>query len=44
VILLSGGGRISERLTVNKQSTLRFLMERFSFKKLNLVEGKEQYR
>jgi hypothetical protein len=30
-----------ERLAVNKQRSQRFDMERFNFKKLNDVEGKE---
>jgi hypothetical protein len=33
---------IRERPAVNKQRTHRFCMERFSLKKLNKVEGKEQ--
>jgi hypothetical protein len=32
-----------ERLAVNKQRSHRFHMERFNLKKLNKVEGKEQY-
>jgi hypothetical protein len=32
-----------ERLAVSKQTTHRFHMERFSLKKINEVEGKEQY-
>jgi hypothetical protein len=32
-----------ERLAVNKQKTHRFDMERFNLKKLNDVEGKEQF-
>jgi hypothetical protein len=35
------GAKVSERLTVNKQKSHRFHMES---KKLNEVEGKEQYR
>jgi hypothetical protein len=35
---------VRERLAVNKQSSHRFNMERFSLKKLNKVEGKEQYQ
>jgi hypothetical protein len=31
-------------LAVNKQRSQRFHMERFNLKKLNKVEGKEQYR
>jgi hypothetical protein len=33
-----------ERLALSKQTTLRIHMERFNLKKLNEVEGKEQYR
>jgi hypothetical protein len=33
-----------ERLAVNKQRSQRFHMERFTLKKLNDVEGKEQFR
>jgi hypothetical protein len=36
--------KFRERLTVNKQRPNRFHMERFNLKKLNEVEGKEQYR
>jgi hypothetical protein len=32
-----------ERLAVNKQRSHRFHMERFNLKKLNEVEGKEQF-
>jgi hypothetical protein len=35
---------VRERLAVNKQRSHRFHMERFNVKKLNEVEGKEQYR
>jgi hypothetical protein len=35
---------VTERLAVNKQRSHRFHMERFSLKKLNKVEHKEQYR
>jgi hypothetical protein len=35
---------VRERLAVSKQRTHRFHMERFNLKKLNEVEGKEQYR
>jgi hypothetical protein len=35
---------VRERLAVNKQRSQRFHMERFNFKKLNDVEGKEQFR
>jgi hypothetical protein len=34
---------VRERLAVNKQRSHRFHMERFNLKKLNEVEGKEQY-
>jgi hypothetical protein len=44
VILHTGGGKIRERLAVNKQRSQRFHMETFSLKKLNEVEGKEKYR
>jgi hypothetical protein len=33
-----------DRLAVNKQTTHKVHMERFDLKKLNKVEGKEQYR
>jgi hypothetical protein len=36
--------RVRERLAVNKQRSHRFHMERFNIKKLNDLEGKEQYR
>jgi hypothetical protein len=36
--------KVMERLAVNKQILHRFHMERFNLKKLNKVEGKEQYR
>jgi hypothetical protein len=32
--------KVRERLTVNKQRSHRFHMERFNLKKLNEVEGK----
>jgi hypothetical protein len=35
--------KVRERLAVNKQRSQRFHMERFNPKKLNEVEGKEQY-
>jgi hypothetical protein len=35
--------KVTERLAVNKQRSHRFLMERFNLKKLNQVEGKEQF-
>jgi hypothetical protein len=36
--------KVRERLTVNKQRSQRFHMEKFNLKKLNNVEGKEQFR
>jgi hypothetical protein len=36
--------KIRARLAVNKQRSHRFDMERFNLKKLNEVEGKEQFR
>jgi hypothetical protein len=36
--------KVRERLAINKQISHRFHMERFNLKKLNEVEGKEQYR
>jgi hypothetical protein len=36
--------KVTERLAVSKQTTHSFHMERFNLKKLNEVEGKEQYR
>jgi hypothetical protein len=36
--------KVKERLAVNKQRSHRFHMERFNLKKLNEVEGKEQFR
>jgi hypothetical protein len=35
--------KLRERLAVNKQRSHRFHMERFNLKKLNEVEGKEQF-
>jgi hypothetical protein len=35
---------VRERLAVSKQRTHRVHMERYNLKKLNEVEGKEQYR
>jgi hypothetical protein len=35
--------KIRERLVVSKQTSHRVSMERFNLKKLNEVEGKEQY-
>jgi hypothetical protein len=36
--------KVRERLTMNKQISLRFHMERFNVKKFNEVDYKEQYR
>jgi hypothetical protein len=36
--------KVWERLAVSKQTTHKFHMERFNFKKLNEAEGKEQYQ
>jgi hypothetical protein len=36
--------KVRERLAVNKQRSQRLLVERFNLKKLNEVEGKEQFR
>jgi hypothetical protein len=36
--------KVRERLAVNKQSSERFRMGNFNLKKLNDVEGKENYR
>jgi hypothetical protein len=36
--------KVRERLTVNKQRSQRFDMERFNLKKLHEVEGKGQFR
>jgi hypothetical protein len=36
--------KVRERLAVSKQTTHRGRMERLNLKKLNQVEGKEQYR
>jgi hypothetical protein len=35
--------KVRERLAVNKQRSHRFHVERFSLKKLNEAEGKEQF-
>jgi hypothetical protein len=35
--------KVRERLAVNKQRSQRFDIERFNLKKLNDVEGKEQF-
>jgi hypothetical protein len=37
------GTKVRERLSVNKQRSQRFDMERFNLKKLNNLEGKEQF-
>jgi hypothetical protein len=34
---------VRERLTRSKQTTHRFYVEKFSYKKLNELDGKEQY-
>jgi HD superfamily phosphodiesterase len=36
--------KLRERLALNKQTTHRIHTEKFSLKKLNEVEGREQYR
>jgi endonuclease/exonuclease/phosphatase family metal-dependent hydrolase len=36
--------KVRDRLAVNKQKSQRFNMKRFNLKKLNDVEGKEQFR
>jgi hypothetical protein len=36
--------KVRKRLAVSKRTTHRVHMERFNLKKLNEVEGKEQYR
>jgi hypothetical protein len=36
--------KVRERLAVSKQTARRFHIKRFSLKKLNEVEGKDQYR
>jgi hypothetical protein len=38
-----GVAKVKERLAVNKQGSHRFHMERFNLKKINEVEGKEQF-
>jgi hypothetical protein len=43
VIPLSGDAKFKERPVVYKQRSQKFHMERFIFKKLNNVEGKEQF-
>jgi hypothetical protein len=35
--------KVRERLAASKQTPHRFHMERFNLKKLNELEGKEQY-
>jgi hypothetical protein len=35
--------KVRERLTVNKQRSHKFYVKRFNLKKLNEVQGKEQY-
>jgi hypothetical protein len=35
--------KVRERLAVGEQTVHKFYMERFNLKKLNEVEGKEQY-
>jgi hypothetical protein len=44
IVKLKLVARVKERLSVNKQRSHRFCMERFSLKKLNEVEDKEKYR
>jgi hypothetical protein len=36
--------KVRERLAVNKETSHRFHVERFNLKKLNDVQGKEQFR
>jgi hypothetical protein len=36
--------KVSERLALSTETAHRFHMERFNFRILNDVEGKEQYR
>jgi hypothetical protein len=36
--------KVRDTLAVNKQKSYRFHMGKFNLKKLNEVEGKEQYR
>jgi hypothetical protein len=36
--------KVRERLTLNKQRSHRYHMERFNLEKLNELEGKEQFR
>jgi hypothetical protein len=36
--------KVRERLAVSKRTTQKFDMERFNLKKLDEVQGKEQYR
>jgi hypothetical protein len=35
---------VKERRVVSRQSTQRFCIQKFSLKKLNKIEGKENYR
>jgi hypothetical protein len=44
LISLTGSIVIWERLAVSKQTMQKFDIERFNFKKLDEVDGKEQYR
>jgi hypothetical protein len=37
-------GKVREKLAVIKQTTHRFYMKGFNLKKLNEIQGKEQYR
>jgi hypothetical protein len=36
--------KVRDRLAVSKQTTQKFHMERFNLRKLDEVEGKEQYQ
>jgi hypothetical protein len=40
---VSSLSKVRERLAASKQTTQKYHMERFSLKKLNEIEGKEQY-
>jgi hypothetical protein len=42
ILTTTGGGKFCERVIMNKQMSNRFHIERFNFKKLNKVGGKEQ--
>jgi hypothetical protein len=44
ILTTSGDIKVRKRLAVSKQTTHRVHMERFSIKKINEVQGKEQYR